>query len=107
MKLADISQTYDPISPISDVRAKFQQNFDGLLKQIRGVVVISPEKVKLALLGGKNPSGQDPSPVPLTGSSPASNSRRTCFPATSQAPRFSTPASKHSVFCKAQSSPTS
>lgn len=51
MKLADISQTYDPISPISDVRAEFQQNFDGLLKQIRGVVVISPEKVKLALLG--------------------------------------------------------
>lgn len=48
MKLAEVYQSYDPIS---DVRAAFQQNFDGLLKQIRGVVVISPQKTRLALLG--------------------------------------------------------
>ncbi len=48
MKLAEVYQSYDPIP---DVRATFQQNFDELQKQIRGVVVISPPNVRLALLG--------------------------------------------------------
>ena len=48
MKLAEIHQSY---SPTHDAHATFQQKFDELLDQILGVVVTSPQKVRLALLG--------------------------------------------------------
>ena len=45
MKLAE------SYSPILDAHATFQDKFDELLEQINGVVVTSPRKVRLALLG--------------------------------------------------------
>ena len=48
MKLMENYQCY---GQIHDARATFQPKFDEFVEQIRGVVVISPLKVRLALLG--------------------------------------------------------
>ena len=48
MKLVEDRQSY---SPSHDPRANFQQKFDDLLAQIQSVVVTSPHKVRLALVG--------------------------------------------------------